>query len=308
MKVVEQLVDYLYCQQVLNDEHLNWLRETGCIAEPHYDEDYGHWCNWGFEESLKPGELEHIEMDLLCEADAQRAKIPPRDSKGARRKRVFRKVMGNSARQKNDHRRKKQLSNQLCNPNLIGKELVKCLMRALESKAPKVLQAALTVAGRIDLELMGEFVVTTAKLIQLLNHDELGVRQAAFKLLFKPHGDVFQRTEKNALIDYLLGSMIINDLNIYRTRLKFIQGIENHIFSLPYYLERVLLDYLVEDLGLNESAEDEKVRSAIKNLVGRICAISLRDLLNLEIEKTVVYKSITNFAKGNAFFWYAFYY
>ena len=240
MKTIEQIADYLAAQKALNDEQMGWLQRQGFLrpkweSNDHKNDDNGDWCDGKIEERLKPGELEHIEMDLLREADAERVKIPSRGSKAARRSRIIRKKMRNASRQKNNHRRTRELWRQLEKPTLTDEGLIRKLQQALSRKDPEILHAALLVMRKLDYAMIEDSVGITSKLIQLMNHDLDRVAEAAFDLFFKPTGNVVMNQTNNALIDHSLDRMIASELKSATLSARFFSGIFRGIFSINLY-------------------------------------------------------------------------
>lgn len=103
MKVIEQLSWYLRNQGVLSDEDFVWLRAEGFLGdiEPEWDDEAEPFDPYEFEREHVLSPLEETEEQLMLEALAERAKLPPLSSKGsrrARRRRTNARSVGKQAR------------------------------------------------------------------------------------------------------------------------------------------------------------------------------------------------------------------
>lgn len=185
MKVIEQLVEYLQSQGALDDTQISWLRSKGCIAsleeycEDHYKDPYDQY------DELMPGTLELLEEELLQQADSEKAKLPPRSSKGARRARRKRANLRGAGKQKRDSRRAAALKRKVIRFDLKKHHGIDCLVEALTDDRPSVLIAALNILHQVENSLILSVPTASKKICALFSHSDPGVVSANARLFIK---------------------------------------------------------------------------------------------------------------------------
>ena len=221
MKTIEQIADYLACQQVLNDEQMDWLRQRGFLQatwefEDYYDDD----DNWEIEcerreqefAELLPGELDLIEQDFLIQADQIKAKLPPRSSKGARRKRGLRKSLGSAGKQTNRSNRAKRMHVRIKNQSGVCEEMIFSLLEALRMDQKYVVIAAASMLKKFEHEKIADSTGVGSKILHPLLHFDREVNLAGIDLLFSfPPGKKSAPTAQT-LIEHLNNHSLLESL------------------------------------------------------------------------------------------------
>lgn len=152
MKVIEQLVGHLRCRGSLSEADVSWLRDQGFLSSAaeynEYDTEFYDDDDWDRLREIQAGMDEQELIGQLEQDRVKRSRVRgiPKSSKGARKARIIRKLIGAHGKRKRVSVRAAAEKSQIlrlkssCHPSAIP-----ALREALNDPRPAVVAAALEV-------------------------------------------------------------------------------------------------------------------------------------------------------------------